>query len=80
MDRYTFWPSQGSGADGRTLARFARSSSPRSAAVYIMEALKKAFVISFTPQCVELISISSLTKRSHAASLAQCPGFSSVLD
>jgi hypothetical protein len=41
-----------------------------------MEALRKAFVILLAPQCVELISISSLTQRPHAASLAQCAVFS----
>jgi hypothetical protein len=40
-----------------------------------MEALKKGFVILLTLQCVECISISSVTKRSDAASLAQCTVF-----
>jgi hypothetical protein len=48
----------------------------RSAAVHLMEALQKALVILLILQCVELISISSLTKRPHAASRARCAVFS----
>jgi len=58
------------------LYQWAAAHPERSAAVHLMEALQKAFVILLPLQCVELISISSLTKRPHVASLAQCAVFS----